>query len=190
MKYSTELYKIVDGCRLFHNFVPFLKKWFSNYYKLILTPFFFKCDWCVSHFTHRCMQMGPTCARVCGGNPLRWANPPASACKWTRRTRWQSSTSSPKAQRKAPVWAAVRSTPAKRNSWSFFRKGKSEDEFWWMNNRRRGIIVEVGLGASQQPVLSLTSENTINQWLAILILLWGFFFFICITKLSGKLVQV
>lgn len=149
---------------------------------------------CVSHFTHRCMQMGPTCARVCGGNPLRWANPPASACKWTRRTWWQSSTSSPKAQRKAPVWAAVRSTPAKRNSWSLRhcskRKGKREDEFWWMNIRRRGITVEVVLGASQQPVLSLTSENTINQWLAILILLWAFFFCICITKLSGKLVQV
>lgn len=145
----------------------------------------------VSH-TVRCMQMEPTCVRICGGNHSRWANPPAFACKWTRRTWWQSSISSLKAQRKAPVSAAVRSMPAKRNSWSLRkyteRKGKRQDECWWMHVSRREIIVEAGLRASCQPALSLTSENIINQWLVILILLW--FFCLCITKLPGKLAQV
>lgn len=180
MKYSAELYKTVEDCRLFHNFVPFLKKvMFLKLIQLGFNSILFKmCLMYVSCFTHRCMQMGPTCARACGGNHLRSANPPASACKWTRRTWWQSSISSLKAQRKAPVSAAVRSIPAKRDSWSLRhcskKKGKRRDEFWWVNVRRREIIVEVGLRASQQPVLSLTSENSINQWLAILILLWVF----------------
>lgn len=141
-------------------------------------PIICKRNWCLSYLTHRCMQMEPTCVRICGGNHSRWANPPASACKWTRRTWWQSSISSLKAQRKAPVSAAVRSRPAKRNSWSLRkcreRKGKRQDECWWMHVRRREIIVEAGLRASCQPALSLTSENIINQWLVIFILLWFF----------------